>query len=131
MTRFYANTEAVLVAYLSTLPGIGGVSVEKPGTTTTYPFVMVTRLPVGSSNGRTDSPTVDVEVFHPDRATAATFARTVHHAMLHLRHTVVGGVPIDDVEHISGPGWLNYENPRIQRYIASYVVQSRINAQPL
>lgn len=124
----YANAEAVLIAYLAPTPGIAGVSVELPQQVLTQlPFVLVTRVS-GSDNYITDSATVDVDVFNSTRALAAVTARIIHARMMGLRHTAVNGVLVDNVETITGPSWLNYEDENLQRYVMSYIVESRVNA---
>ncbi|MFM9261871.1 hypothetical protein ACKAMS_24860 [Rhodococcus sp. 5A-K4] len=132
MTTHYASAEQVLVAYLSTVPGVGGCSVEMPANPA-YPFILVTKVPgTGTDNGITQSAMVDIEVFHPNRAAAEAFTRPVHHFMLHLRHTHIGGVLIDNVRpNGAGFGWLDYQDADVNRYLAIYTIDSRITAQPL
>lgn len=124
----YANAEAVVVAHLTPTPGIAGVSVELPQPVLTQlPFVLVTRVS-GGDNYVTDQATVDVDVFNTTRALASVTARIVHARMMALRHTSVNGVLIDNVETITGPSWLNYEDENLQRYLMTYVIESRVNA---
>lgn len=126
----YADVEALLVAYLAPVPGITGVSVDLPqNVLTRLPFVQVNRVG-GGDNYITDLATVDVETFHSSRANASTVARTVHAAMMQLRHTVVNGVLVDSVETITGPLWIDYEDENLQRYVATYLVETRVTAAP-
>lgn len=124
----YANAEAVVVAYLLPTPGIAGVSVELPrDVLTQLPFILITRVS-GGDNYVTDQATVDVDVFNTTRALTAVTARIVHARMMGLRHTSVNGVLVDNVETVTGPSWLNYQDENLQRYIMSYVIESRVNA---
>jgi hypothetical protein len=124
----YANAEAAVVGYLAPTPGVAGVSVELPlQLLTQLPFVLVTRVS-GADNYITDSATVDLDVFNTTRALAAVTARIIHGRMMRLRHTSVNGVLVDNVETITGPSWLNYQDENVQRYVMSYIVESRVNA---
>jgi hypothetical protein len=126
----YADVEALLVAYLTPLTGIRGVSVDLPADVLArLPFVQVNRVS-GGDDYITDSATVDVDCFAATRVSASAVARTVHAAMMRLRHTAVAGVLVDSVETISGPQWINYEDENLQRYVATYLVESRVCATP-
>lgn len=125
----------LVTTHLKTLPGIGGCSVEKPGENDwdglAYPFVLVTAIPSGGDNYMWAINTVDVETFHTDYVAALEFSRLVHDRMMHLRHRYVSGVPISNVETINGPGWIDYQDQTITRFLASYEIESAVNAQPL
>lgn len=124
----YADAEGTVIAYLQDTPGVMGVSVDLPhDVLTRLPFVLVTRAG-GGDNYVTDEATVDIDVFNTTRATANTMARAIHARMMRLRHTSVGGVLIDSVETVTGPMWLNYEDENLQRYLMSYIIESRITA---
>lgn len=126
----YADVEALLVAYLATVPGVQGVSVDLPhGVRDALPWVQVNRVG-GADDYVTDRATVDIESFHTTRADARTLARTVHAFMMRLRHTAVSGVLVDSVETMSGPLWVNYEDENLQRYVGTYVIESRVCAAP-
>lgn len=127
----FADVEQVLVAFLpAAVPSLAGVSVETPNPLLeTLPFVQVTRIG-GSDDYLTDSAIVDLDIFDTTRANASATARLVHDAMMHLRHTAVGGVLIDHVETETGPMWVNYQDENVQRYVCSYLIQSRVVAQP-
>lgn len=126
----YADVEALLVAYLTPTPGVRGVSVELPqDVLTQLPWILVNRVS-GGDDYITDTATVDVESFHDNRGDARTLARTVHALMMRLRHTAVNGVLVDSVETITGPQWINYDDENLKRYVASYLVESRVCAVP-
>lgn len=126
----YADVEELLVIYLAPVPGVRGVAVELPhDVLTRLPFIKVTRVS-GGDDYLTDSATVDVDVFHATRAQASALARTVHARMMHLRHTAVNGVLVDSVETVNGPQWISYEDENLQRYVSTYLVESRVCAAP-
>lgn len=128
----YADVEQLLVTYIpAAVPSLTGASVETTNKLLeACPFVQVTRIG-GSDDYLTDSALVDLDIFNTTRATASETARLVHFAMMHLRHTAVGGVLIDNVETITGPMWVNYQDENVQRYVASYLIESRVVAQPI
>jgi hypothetical protein len=128
--RYFASIEQLLVAYLSTVPGVGDCSNEFSNTPT-FPAIMVTRIPSGGDNDITESAVVDVEVFHSSRDAAESFSRVVGFYMKRLKHSLVNGVLVDNVRTINGFGWIDYQDPTIDRYLASYTIESRITAQPL
>lgn len=127
----YADIESLLVTYAAAVPGIVAASVETPNDLLGQcPFVQVTRIG-GGDDYLTDSAQVDLDVFGATRVAASDAARAVHNAMMHLRHTAVNGVLIDQVETVTGPSWVNYQDEHLQRYVMSYVIDSRVVAQPL
>lgn len=126
----YADVETLLVTYLASIPTVTGVSVDLPhNVLTRLPFIQVNRVG-GSDNYITDSATVDVDTFHATRAGASALARAVHAAMMRLRHTAVNGVLVDSVETITGPLWINYDDENLERYVATYSIDSRVCAVP-
>lgn len=126
----FADVESLLVTYLAAIAGVQGVSVDLPQDVRNHlPFVQVTRVG-GGDDYVTDSATVDVDVFHNSRANSSEVARTVHAAMMHLRHTSINGVLVDSVETITGPLWIDYEDEHLLRYVATYLVETRVTAAP-
>jgi hypothetical protein len=136
----FANSEAAVVAFLRS-KGFGSVSVEGPANT--FPHIMVTRV-TGGDNRFTDHATVDVEAFHSSRSAAATAGRAAHYWITQFLDGLLGAavsytaddgtavtVYIDDVRTIRGPAWLDYGDPKVHRYLASYVVDSRVDSAPL
>lgn len=126
----YADVETLLVAYLAAIPGVTGTSVDLPqNIRTRLPFIQVNRVG-GSDNYITDTATVDVDTFHNTRSEASALSRVVHAAMMKLRHTSVNGVLVDSVETVTGPQWISYEDENLQRYVATYQIDSRVCAAP-
>lgn len=88
------------------------------------PVTRVTRGP-GSDDGVTDAPLVDVETFAGDRVTMWQVAEQTRQALHALAGTVVNGVLIDAVSTATGPVPVDYENPAVERAVASYRVELR------
>lgn len=124
----FANLEPLLIAYTSTIPGIGGVGTKLRAT---WPFLLITEIPSGGDNYLWSNKVVDLEVFHPDRGAAKDFSRLVQDHMMRLRHSYVNGVPVGEVRTINGFGWIDYQDPTLHRYLAEYEIESVVNAQPL
>jgi hypothetical protein len=122
----YLPPEQILVAYLFGTCGLRGVSVEDPqDMLSQLPWAKVTRVG-GSSDYVTDNATVDVDVFDTDRTSALTAASKVHARMLAMRGTRVSGCVVDDVEVLMSPRWVDYDDEHTRRYVATYVISSRL-----
>lgn len=119
----YGDVEAVLVTFLSAVPGIAAAAVKMPEKPP-LPFVLITRIS-GGDDYVTDRAVVDVEVFTADRTTSSDMARTIHGQMLTLRHMTVGGVLVDYVDVLTGPTWMDYGDELLQRHLMSYRIESR------
>lgn len=88
------------------------------------PFHRVTRGP-GADDGTTDAPLIDIETFARSRREAARAAEDARQLILGSRASTVAGALLDDVSTASGPIYLDYDNPHVQRYVASYRVAVR------
>lgn len=122
----YADVEALLVAYLAPL---GTISVELPNNAQDeMPFIQVTRIG-GQDDYITDVATVDLDCFGTTRKQAKDTVRAVQALMMQLRHTRVNGVLVDQVETISGPIWIDFQDEHLKRYVITYAVSSRVTAQ--
>lgn len=110
--------EALVVAHLRAATD-GGAGVSTPSNLGQGIFHRVTRGP-GSDDGITDSPLVDVETFAGSRLDAAQAAEAAREAMRAMKANAAAGHLIDSVDVASGPVWLDYENPKVHRYVASY-----------
>lgn len=82
-------------------------------------FYRVTRGP-GSDDGVTDSPLLDVESFGTTETSAWELAEDARQAVHKLRGKAVNGVLVDTVSTASGPVLVDWGNPGIHRYVASY-----------
>lgn len=89
-------------------------------------FVRVARGP-GSDDEVTDSFLVDVETFTKANAAASAWplAEGARQAMHSLAGTVVRDVQVDSVSTSTAPTEVDYGNPKVVRYVASYRVALR------
>lgn len=124
----FADAEALFISALSGVDGVSRTVTRLPAAerlTAALPLVRVHR--VGGADDRlTDTARVDLETFAADYDTASALARTVHTAALALGNTVVDGVLVDTVETVSAPMWVDYENPNVQRFVATYEAAVRV-----
>ena len=82
-------------------------------------FYRVSRGP-GSDDGVTDSPLLDIESFGTTETQAWELAEGARQAVHKLRGKAVNGVLVDTVSTAVGPVLVDWGNPGIQRYVASY-----------
>lgn len=82
-------------------------------------FHRVSRGP-GSDDGITDSPLLDVESFGTTETQAWELAEDARQAVRKLRGRMVNGVLVDTVSTATGPVLVDWGNPGIHRYVASY-----------
>ena len=89
-------------------------------------FVRVSRGP-GSDDGVTDSFLVDVETFTLAAAPSAAWplAEGARRAMHDLAGRLVRDVQVDAVVTTTSPTEIDYGNPKVVRYVASYRVGVR------
>lgn len=89
-------------------------------------FIRVRRGP-GSDDAITDSFLVDVETFTLSSrpAEAWPLAEGARSAMHALSADVLWGVLVDSVTTASAPTEIDYGNPKVVRYVASYRVRVR------
>lgn len=126
--REWAQIEKVLIRLLIAGGHAGSdrVSVSTPGDLEEkLPFYRVT-LVRGSDDGLTDSSVVDLECFGATRSMASDDAERMRRVM----HSLAGradmeGNLVDTVSTVGRPVWFDYRNPNIQRYLATYEVQTR------
>lgn len=86
-------------------------------------FVRVTRGP-GSDDGITDSPLLDLEAFHADRAKAWEIADDARQIILSMAASNTAGHLIDAANTATSPNWVYY-GPHVERYVGSYRVGYR------
>lgn len=82
-------------------------------------FIRVTRGP-GSDDGVTDEPLLDVESFGTTETQAWELAEEARQGLHKLRGRSVNGVLVDTVSTATGPVLVDWGNPAIFRYVASY-----------
>ena len=119
----YADVEAVVVAHLSSTVA---------ATSAALPEDLEGSLPRnrvavggGSDDGITDEALVDVESFAGTRAAAADLAEDTRQALLALGASNAGGALVDWVRTATRPVWVDYQNPAVHRFVATYRVALR------
>lgn len=112
------------MAYLSAALDVR-VATKVPGDlVASLPVVRVARGP-GSDDGITDSPLLDVETFANTDQAAWDLAEDARQALQALAGKAVDGSLVDTVATVTGPVRLDYENPAVERYVASYRLDLR------
>jgi hypothetical protein len=120
VTARWPHLEALAVAALSKGDRIASIQTpEDLEALAATGFYRVTRGP-GSDDGVTDSPLLDVESFGNTATSAWELAEDARQAIHALRGTSVNGVLVDTVSTASGPVLVDWGNPGIHRYVASY-----------
>lgn len=115
----WPDLELVAYTYLSSVLAARVVTVLPSNLETELPVVRVARGP-GSDDGITDSPLLDVEAFAATRGQMWDLAEQARQAIHALAGTATGGALVDSVSTATGPTWVSYENPAVQRAVASY-----------
>lgn len=82
-------------------------------------FFRVRRGP-GADDGVTDEPLLDVEAFAGTEQAAWNLAEDARQAIHALGGQVIDGVLIDSVSTATGPVSVDWGNPAIERFVASY-----------
>lgn len=121
----WADAELVVTEHLrASLPGVRVVTSLPGNLEAVLPVVRVTRGP-GSDDSVTDSPVMDVESFTAGRDGMWDVAEDAREAMHALRGKAVSGRLVDTVQTTTGPVWVDYENPAVERIVASYRLDQR------
>lgn len=105
-----------------------GVATDTPADLKGRWFVRV-QVVTGSDDGLTDSPMVDVETFAPTREDSSDLAMTTRRVLLAMAGTDTspdGRQLFDTVRTATRPVWVDYRNPDVQRFVATYWVTSRL-----
>lgn len=122
----FALAEAVVIAGVAGLDGVTGVStVTPPDLENQLAYIRVRRIG-GSDDIVTDSARLDVDAFAASEYDAAVLAETIRATVHDFAHHVIGGRLIDRVRTEAGPASLDYDNPAVHRYVATYVIDSRV-----
>lgn len=129
MTARWPDVIPVVVSHLSSELGLvaGRVATKvRPDVDTLDAFVRVARGP-GSDDEVTDSFLIDCETFTLSSApaTAWPLAEDARQAMHALAGMVVRNVLIDSVSTATSPTEIDYGNPKVTRYVASYRLNLR------
>lgn len=118
----YADAELLLTGWIKTQRGVRCVT-DLPADLTSLPIVQVVRFGGSDDELTVDTPNIDVDVFHNDRASAFTLAEQIRSDIrLRLPGYSANGAVVTGVETISGPKWVPYDNTSLRRVSASYRV---------
>lgn len=101
-----------------------GPTVLVTPTTITAPLIVVRRVG-GFDNGITDVARIRVQTFGSSHSTASALAEACRQLILASPATHVGGVNIDRAIVESAPVYVDYGQPPLQRYIATYRLEVR------
>lgn len=124
----FADLESLLITALSAVAGISRVVTRLPAgdlLTAALPVIRVHRYG-GADDRVTDTGHIDLDTFAATYDDASTLARRAHTAMLGFAHTAISGIGVDTVETISAPTWVDYQNPNLSRFVATYEVTTRV-----
>jgi len=120
----WPDLQLLAVDYLSLVLGVR-VSTRTPADLeTVMPMVRVRRGP-GADDGITDSPLLDVETFAATEREAWDLAEYARQAIHELQGKAVGGQLVDAVSTASSPTSVDWENPAVERFVASYRINLR------
>jgi hypothetical protein len=124
----FADVEAALVGALGNVSGVRRVVTLLPAALVgVLPLLRVQRFG-GHDNRVTDTANVDIETLAGTYGQASALANLVHTTVLALAHTPLQGTMFDTVETISHPIWVDYENPNVSRFVATYEIAARVLA---
>lgn len=120
----WADTEKLAVAHLTSELGVRVVTKLPARFEADMPVIRVSRGP-GSDDGITDSHLIDVEVFAASAGPMWQLAEDARQAMLRLAGRAVNGALVDTVATAASPTRDDYENPAVERAVASYRLSLR------
>lgn len=87
------------------------------------PFVRVRDIG-GNDDGLTDTPLIDIDVFHRTYAEARNMAMEIQARLLRYPHRV-GATVIDEVRTAMRPHDVPWDDERISRFYSSYLASAR------
>lgn len=115
-----------VVSLISALKGAGyGAGVRSPAEFPPGEFFVRVRRGGGGDDGVTDSPAVDFDVYGRGYGPTSDEARRVRALISGLQGRSVGGVLFDVADCVSGPVYIEQENPAVDRFLLTFNIQSR------
>lgn len=120
----WPSLEKALVGHLTSRLGARFATRVPADVETLARFGRVARGP-GVDDLVTDAVNVDVECFAQGYGDAERFAEQTRQAFLALSGAVAGGVLFDRVRTTTSPMWVDYKNPKTNRFVATYRVEYR------
>lgn len=129
MTRQFIDVEALLCDWIITVPGVFAVSTKTPAAPagfdeTNTPFVQIRRIG-GRDDTITDAARVDVDVYGTEEQ-AHDVSELIRQSLRRLSGTSFNGQLVDRVTTEVGPAYFDFVNTEVQRYIATYTVETRL-----
>lgn len=91
------------------------------------PFVRIQRVG-GSDDWWTDHAYIDIETFCADEQASSDLSESIRQFVHRMSGHEYFGRLVDHVETSIAPIWVDYGNPNVQRYTATYIFDSRITA---
>lgn len=120
----WPDIQKLAVAHLSTALGVRVATRTPDDLETAMPMVRVRRGP-GTDDGITDSPLLDVEAFAATEQAAWDLAEDARQAVHDLDGRSVDGALVDDVTTAAAPVAVDWGNPAVHRFVASYRLDLR------
>ncbi len=120
----WPDLQLIAVAYLTDVLGLRVATTTPANLEDQMPMVRVRRGP-GSDDGVTDAPLLDVETFAGTDRGAWDLAEQARQAIHGLGGKAVNGALVDSVTTAQSPVNVDWENPAVERYVASYRVTFR------
>jgi hypothetical protein len=129
MTRQWIDVEALLCDFIGTVPGVKTTATKTPAAPSGFtddntPFVQVRRIG-GTDDRITDRARVDVDVYATEEQ-AHDISELIRQALRRLAGTVYNGQKVDRITTEVAPCYFDFVNTALQRYIATYVVETRL-----
>lgn len=119
----YLDVEALLVAWIAARKGCRTCTELPADLAAEVPLVQVHRIAGSDLVLSLDQAIVDIDVFHTDKTAAHLLAEQIRTDMrLNLVGYRSGGGVVANVETVSGPIHLSYENTNVRRYTAAFRV---------
>jgi hypothetical protein len=101
--------------------GVARVATETPANLAdVLPVITVLRIGGRDDGVVVDSPVFDIQCFAATRAAAYQYGYQVGAVLRGARGTIRGDVTLVDVETVSGPSSVPYDNPNVRRVVATY-----------
>lgn len=122
----YSGVETLLRGFLLTQIAGTRIVTELPAKLgTQLPVVQVVRIggPSDDNDPNFHTPTVSVDCFAVDRASATALAQQVDDALRKvLPGVTTGGATVTKVQTISGASWRPWDDTKLRRFGASYAL---------
>lgn len=130
MTRLWPDVEALLCQWIAAnVPGVATVATKTPSAPagfdgTNTPFVQVHRIG-GRDDRISDAARIDIDVYATEEE-AHDISELIRQSLRRLSGTSFNGQTIDRVITEVAPGYFDFVNTEVQRYIATYTVETRL-----